>query len=408
MRQLSQVIQDVLKSEWAETKQVVEITIPEQIGAVSYPETTLYLANGEGVAVNGRLYENRLRKISSVKFSLSKTPDEAQIIIENVSRDLGFTLSDFRRALDGSRVEIKQLFKANGVWEPDTIFIGQIRDVRVNQEAIELSVNSDMSKRGTSVAGRTITQRCLFRFNVNGSGIGPLCGWSIGQPGNPLSCDKGLDTVNGCQSHGNQHRFGGVPSFTNIDAGNGYEAGGGGIGSGWGDGSGGGWCISLQSWVLCERDGVQYRTKAHNIHKGDYLVSLDKGGKVIKTKVVNATVGNTSTLYVISTENKYILSCSPTHNVMQDLASSTGVPVNTLKEGDSVLSYNFSENKYEVDVIHSIEKIKRSTLVLLLELEAPNHLFLAGDSFDGYIISHNLKPYYTTGDTGVLLAYNVA
>ena len=393
MRTLSQAIKDVLAAEYGETRDVVIITIPAQYGAVNYPETTLYLANGEGVVVDGKTYENKLRAISSIKFSLGKAPDNADLTLENVSRELGFTLTDFQRMLDGSKVVIKRAFKVPSGWESNTLFVGYIRDVRVSFDVININVTSDMSRRGTSVAGRTITQRCIFRFNTNGSGIGPLCGWVTSQPGNALSCDKGLDTPNGCQSHGNQHRFGGVPAFTVVNTGNGYDTGSGGDTT-WGSGPGGGWCISVDSWVLTERGGKKVWIRAYDLHDGDYLISIDKFGRFVPTKVHKVTPANTSKLYTISTVLGYSLSCSPTHRVMQHYSREDGVAVNTLKEGDEVLCYDFKEHSHLIDTIESIETIKRSSIVLQLELD-DHHLFMAGRETLGAIVSHNLKPIFT-------------
>jgi hypothetical protein len=88
MRTLSQAIRNVLAKEYGETRDVAIITIPEQQGAIVYPETTLYFGNGEGIVLDGKAYQNKLRSISAIKFSLGKAPDNADISIENVSRDL--------------------------------------------------------------------------------------------------------------------------------------------------------------------------------------------------------------------------------------------------------------------------------------------------------------------------------
>src|SRR6476661_9768909 len=223
MRNISPAIQAVLDADYGETRDVVVITIKEQIDP-PFPETVLYYSNGQGVSIDGHDYTDKLRGVGTIKFSLSSSPDNAEVVIENVSRDLGFILTNTRRIFDGAQVEIKKAFKiADGTFEAVTLFVGQITDTKVNQESITFSVVSDMNRRGTSVSGRTVTQRCIFKFNVQGSGIGPSCGWQTSQPGDPLSCDHDLNTLNGCASHGNVHRYGGVPAFTAITEGNGYD-----------------------------------------------------------------------------------------------------------------------------------------------------------------------------------------
>src|SRR4051812_43613179 len=192
MRILSQAIKDVLASDYGQTKDVVQIDIPAQTGTASYPAVSLYLANGSGVFIAGRNYQDGLRSIGAIKMSLGKAPDNAELTIENVSRSLGFTLTDFTRMLDGSKITVSRAFKvASGAWEADIMFVGYIGDVKIDQERISISATSDMSRRGTAVADRTVTQRCIWKFNAEGSGVGPLCGWKLSQPGNRFSCDKG-------------------------------------------------------------------------------------------------------------------------------------------------------------------------------------------------------------------------
>ena len=389
MRSLSQTIKDVLASNTGQTKDVIKITIPAQTGLVVYPQTTLYLANGEGVFINGQAYSNMVRSIGSVKYVLGKASDSVDITLENVSRTLGFTLTDTKRALDGSKIEIGRAFNGAVGWEVDTYYVGYIRDIKINQETIQLSTTSDFARIGTSVAGVTMTQRCLLTFNKSGNNPnGKKCGWTTGQPGNPYACDKGVDTANGCKSHGNLHRFGGVPAFTVLASGNnGYDTGGG----GWGDGSDGGFCVDLDTWILVSRDSTKIWAKAFNLLKGDKLISINKFGRLVETKIVDATIGETSTLFTISTKEGYSLSCSPTHPVMNDVSMVNGISVNTLKLGDEVVVYDFKNEVHFKDKVTSIEKFDKDRKVLLLELETPYHLFISGKETNGGIVSHNLK-----------------
>lgn len=402
MRQLSDAIKDVLAQGWAETKDVIIITIPEQFGATHYPETVLHFANGDGIFIDGFEYENKLRNIGAIKFALNKTPDSASFTIENVSRSLGFSVTDFQRALDGSQVVIKRAFKTTAVdWETDIIFVGFIRDTKVDQQQIEVSLSSDMNRRGTSVANIPLTQRCILKFNVNGSGVGPVCGWLTSQPGNPLSCDKGLETPNGCQSHGNQHRFGGVPSFTAITSSNGYDiTGGGGGGGGWGDGSGGGWCIAQKSLVLIEREGKKLWTKAIDLTCDDTLVSIDGEGNFVPTKIVKISLGTVPKLYTIVTRKGYSLSCSGEHGVMQKYTKVDPVAIKELFCGDEVLVYDFESHIHFKDEIIGYVINEKDNLVVSLQLESPYHLFMASDTEDGAIVSHNVKPIFTNFGDG--------
>ncbi len=400
MRTLSATIKAVLAQDFGETKDVVIITVPEQQGATVYPETTLYFANGEGVVLDGKVYENKLRGIGAIKFSLGKAPDNTEIAIENVSRDLGFTLTDFRRALDGSKVEIKRAFKtSDSTWETDSMFTGYVKEhPKVSQDIIGLVLSSDMTRRGTSVAGRPLTQRCIYRFNTNGSGVGPLCGWITSQPGNPLSCDKGLETVNGCQAHGNQHRFGGVPAFTALDVnaaaqtGTGYDS----TGGGWGESSGGGWCISIDSLVLAEKEEKRVWMEAKKLQHADILISIDPEGRFVPTRVVRVEDSIIKELTTLTTEKGYSLSSSPEHGIMKKYSHADGVAVQDFSIGEEVLAYDFKNHVHLKDVIKSIVISSQETRVLKIQLEAPNHLFMAANNELGAIVSHNQKPGFTS------------
>lgn len=398
MRTLSNAIKNVLAQNYAETKDVVTIIIPAQFGATNYPETTLYFANGEGIFIDGIQYENKLRNISAIKFSLSKAPDNCSFVIENVSRSLGFAITDFQRALDGSKIVIKRAFRTTDIdWETDIMFVGYINDTKVDQNNIEVTAVSDMNRRGTAVANEPLTQRCILRFNVNGSGVGPICGWMTSQPGNPLSCDKGVDTPNGCQSHGNQHRFGGVPQFTDITVSNGYDP----TGGGWGDASGGGWCIAQSSFVLVEKEGKKLWVRAYELKVGDNLISIDSEGNFVPTKLVRTKLGTTKQLHTLITRQGYKISCTGEHGVMQKYTSATAEEVKNLEVGNKVLVYDFHKHSHFKDEIEYKIVNNREALIVSLQLETPYHLFMASDNEKGAIVSHNVKPIYTNyGDGG--------
>lgn len=389
MRAVSNTIAAVLNDYQGETKDVIEIFIKAQVNPPS-PETTLYYANGEGIVIDGQEYENKLRSLGQIKFSLSSSPDSAEVKIENVSRELGFVLTNQVTVFDGATITIKRAFKiADGSWEPYTLFVGQITDTKVDQESIIFTVTSDMSKRGTNVADRAITQRCIWRFNVNGSGIGPHCGWQTSQPGNPLSCDLTLEGENGCRSHGNTQRFGGVPAFTIVGENNGYDPNNGG---GWGWGGGGGWCVHPLQFILCESAVGRYYVRAMDITQGETIVSLDKFGHFVQTKVVNARKGVTTQLYTLTTKEGFSIQNSPSHPIITSFEDENGTPCHKLKVGDSVLVTELHAKKAWLDYIESIEVVDKSCNVILLELEEPYHIFGAGTEKDKFILSHNAKP----------------
>jgi hypothetical protein len=404
MRTLSENIKAVLSSSYMETKDVVIITLPEQFDPIS-PEVTLYLANGAGIVIDGQVYSNKLRAISNLKFSLGSAPDNAEITIENVSRDLGFILTDRTKVFDGAKIIIKRAFKiSENNWETVILFVGQIRNVKINEDSITLSSISDMSKRGTNMAQRSLTQKCIWVFNEYGSGIGPNCGWTTAQPGDPASCDHDLDSTNGCKAHGNQHRFGGVPAFTALTESNTGVGGGGGLPGGydapdpsnWGYGGGGGWCVHPNTWILCQNyKKERYWVQAFKVKENETLVTVDKFGKFLTTNVVKASKGTTTKLYTVTSERGFSISCSPSHPFITSLTDTEGTPCNLLKVGQKTLtSYKDSEKVIE-DTITSIEQVETSCNVIMFQLEEPHHVYIGGSTVDGAFLFHNMKPMDT-------------
>jgi hypothetical protein len=297
--------------------------------------------------------------------------------------------------LDGSKVVLKRAFKVSDRdWETDIIFTGYVRDTKVSQDKIDLSLNSDMSRRGTSVAGTPLTQRCILKFNINGSGVGPLCGWTTSQPGNALSCDKGLETPNGCQSHGNQHRFGGVPPFTVIEASNGYDYNSG----GWGQSSGGGWCIFIGSIVLVARNGKKQWLEAQDLRANDFVISIDAEGRFVPSRVLGVEEGTADKLVTLTTSKGYSLSSSAEHGIMKQYSSAESFAVGDFKIGDEVLCYDYATHTHLKDTVRKIFVSTVESRVLKIALETPNHLFMAADNQSGAIVSHNNKPIYTDFD----------
>ncbi len=218
-RNISATIRAVIAQDYLETHDIVDITLPAS-GLES--AITIYCGGKSGLVVDSNLYLPTLRSISQIKFSLGTNPDSADISLENLSQTFGAVLTDPERTLDGASVIIKRAFLISGesTYESMILFSGKVQNIKVDQNVVSLSLVSDMSHKAARLAYVQVSQRCRHIFNVNGSGVGPDCGWRSGgtgnpvdQVGNPTDCDLILDSPNGCLGHANQHRFGGVPTL---------------------------------------------------------------------------------------------------------------------------------------------------------------------------------------------------
>lgn len=201
-------IQEILDSNSGETHDTVDIILPLKPGETEADRISYFLSSASGINYNGNTYQPMLRGIGTIKFSLGSAPDQSEVNIENLSRTFGATISDRARPLDGAKVIIRRAFKlSNGTYQAVDLFHGYVRDVTVSEEIVKLSIVSDLSRRGSQVASRGLSQRCIWTFR------GPECGWTPDQPGDPTFCNKVFADAAGCAGHANQVRFGGVPTL---------------------------------------------------------------------------------------------------------------------------------------------------------------------------------------------------
>lgn len=214
-RDISATVRAVLDAQSAESHDVVIITLPLKAGETQ--PVVLRQAAAKGLVLNidgqSQAFLSGLRSISQIKFSLGGNVDGAEITLENVTGVFGAELSDTSRTLDGAFVEIRRAFMTDTVsrtYETVILFEGQVRDIKVDQSLVTLTLVSDMNKKGAKLANRAVTQRCLWTFNVQGSGIGEECGWQVSQGGDPNNCEH---TPEACAAHNNLHRYGGVPTL---------------------------------------------------------------------------------------------------------------------------------------------------------------------------------------------------
>ena len=208
-RDISATIREMLDRDYGETHDVVDIILPLRPGETEDSRVKYYLAAASNLSFNGNAYQPLLRAIGTIKFSLGKAPDSSDITLENVSKTFGYTLSDTTRRLDGAKVIIRRLFRTSAPdWEGIDLFYGYIRDVKITQDTVSVSIVSDMSRRSAQVASRSVTQRCIWTFR------GAECGWTPDQPGNSTFCNKVFEHEEGCSGHSNQPRFGGVPTLS--------------------------------------------------------------------------------------------------------------------------------------------------------------------------------------------------
>lgn len=392
MRIVSDKVKQLLTQGYAETADIVDITVPSS--EINPEGIILRLASRDGLFVGSNEYKNHLRSLGTLKMSLGSSPDTASFSIENVSLTFSSLVSETSNYIEGSTAVISKVFiLPNGDQEVVPLFEGVLNGLRFNQEAISVNLVSHMSLKTSQVARRPITQRCIWQFKSS------QCGWVKGLGGDDSLdetsdkfkfCDRGWDTPNGCLAHGNIHRYGGIPQFTgftSIDGGSGYENN---QAANWGLGPGGGWCVSPESYVLVDFNGPVWRLAVH-LEEGDTLYSVDKFGKIVKTKLAKVTDGTSTSMYTITTRNGYKLTCSPSHPVITETSDTKGVPASSLRPGNAVLVYDYDSNSVLQDEVADIEIFAKDSMVIMLSIDEETHTYIAGDLKTGGIVSHNAK-----------------
>lgn len=397
MRHISPEIKQLLESSYAETTDVVKLTIPPTI---ENPEgAVLYLASRADLVINGVTYLNYLRKLGNIKLSLGQAPDNASFSIENVSLTFSSLVSDKDNYIEGATALISRAFKLpNGEYELVPLFDGKLSGLRFTEEDIAINLTSHMSVRTAQMAKRPLTQRCIWKFK------GSECGWVPGMGGDDgfettslkfKECDRGWDTANGCLAHGNIHRYGGIPQFTVFQGtpsnsgttSGGYDTNRGGT---WGAGSGGGWCIAPESYVLVHFERPIWKMAMH-LEKDDIVYAVDRFSKLAKVGLSAVNRGETTSLYTISTESGYSITCSPSHPIIMYAGDDRGTPASAIRPGMEVLCYSHNEEQALKDKVKDIEIVSIESEVILLSIDDDTHTFIAGNTKLGGIVSHNRK-----------------
>jgi hypothetical protein len=170
-----------------------------QARAAGYP--AIYVSDRR-CTVGGQLYQARLLHWSSISQSVGNDADDANFVFGNadrVMRELVNTVDLWRATIEFALFHVAQgvkldLWRGEIVdWDLDS---GPEFPVRATDGIYELTL---------PYPTRRVDRGCWKVFN------GPACPYSsAGSGGNPASCDKGFDTLNGCASHGMQRYFGGI------------------------------------------------------------------------------------------------------------------------------------------------------------------------------------------------------
>lgn len=198
----------------------------------------------------GQEYQGQwLAKADGTEQAVSVAVDRATVRLHNADERFSLLIVDGRRLFESATAIVgaaycrksdydRKAAMANWVWQER--FRGRVRLPSGEKPQAKLEIVSDREAAGLLV-GETYGAACELAYK------GPECGYTGGLP----TCDKTLRGANGCQIHGNSHRFPGAPSEPDVLAappgGNGDP--GGGIGDGDTDG---GRCFPAGTMILLD------------------------------------------------------------------------------------------------------------------------------------------------------------
>jgi hypothetical protein len=151
-------------------------------------------------------YQPKLRGVPQVSFSSSHATSGGSFTAVNLDNEVGLYVGQLEAVFNRADVRLHLCFKkSDGNYEADTLFVGRVVSVKGDQSACEFQVVADTDDKSAIVAGRQLTQNCVWL--AVGGYKGPGCRYSGPEP----ECN-GIkeDTVLGCRAKGWEAFFGGA------------------------------------------------------------------------------------------------------------------------------------------------------------------------------------------------------
>jgi hypothetical protein len=220
MRNVSTDIRSVISSKGYSSYWLFDLHLPAQDalpGVGAMPAEDFYISDS-AVTANGHFYQPLLRSQKPRMIqTLGKAPDGGSIVIDNIECEIGQSLLKRGRNFVSAPFTLwKAFLLGNGQLAVDKWMEGEIRSATVSEsdQTISFQLGSDLLKRQSVMGAFMLSQRCIVAFNKGGL-LTPAqsnCGWQTVQGGDPNSCDKSEDGINGCRAHGNLHRMIAVPA----------------------------------------------------------------------------------------------------------------------------------------------------------------------------------------------------
>jgi len=146
-------------------------------------------------------YTPDLRETGELKQSLTSAVDRVEVSIQNVDLVFGLKFVAAVDALHGARAVVGRYWRdlRNGAEYHKALLTGVVVSAPGNEQAVTLTVVSELYA-SRQIGGRLVARNCQWRFKdpTTCGYVGPL-----------LTCNKLLQSADGCQGRARQHRYSG-------------------------------------------------------------------------------------------------------------------------------------------------------------------------------------------------------
>lgn len=223
---------------------------------------TLRLSRGSVVRGSVLVYNNWIRSVDELRFSIDGSIDRITITCQNVNSLLGFDLASNLRKLDYALVDYGKQYQsirnpAIPVEDFPQVFRGVLANAETDEQNITFELIVDYESLGAIVGSRALSPRCWWTYKT-----GPECTSTSGE----ATCPQ---TRSACVKRGVEKDFGGWEAF--------IEPVSSPPGSGGNDGGGIGTCFTLDTPVWTPAGEVPIG----ELRAGQRIVSFDeKTGEV--------------------------------------------------------------------------------------------------------------------------------
>lgn len=389
MRDLSTNIQNILESDTHNAYLAVDITLSEgtyiRAAEIELDVTSVNLF-GTSVGVDTVAYPALLKQEPQIKFSRGKAPSGGGLSIIDLDHILGVEISQVETLLDNARIVITVCFeKPDYKFEADIYFIGNIRDVKVEDEVTTFNVIADTDNRTTFVANRSLTQRCLAVYGDNRCRR-PA---SLMFPGD--FCSNVFDDAeHGCLAHRWQFAYWGIPILELISD---FSSG-----NGWGDGTvvGGGGCPTLEMFLpIVDSKGNLHPVRVSDLKTG--MLTTDSQGRV--TAIDYLEILPNQPVRLIEAANGARLRCSETHPIITDIFDNVGTKAVEMKTMQKCLTQNIRTKQSENCALLSNVADGLADVMRICLSNGSNAIYGAGADGILFIDGHNNKYHNTVATT---------